>query len=76
MSTELPPQYSVDHAGRRVIRGLTIDQTIEFELLDASLPYAGKLLWLDQSDPPAAQQRWLELWAKHRDAAQGSSPRS
>jgi hypothetical protein len=76
MSTELPPQYSVDHEGRRVICGLTIDQTTEFELLDASLPYAGKLLWSDESDPPVPQQRWLELWAKHREAAQSSSPRS
>ena len=67
MSTEIPPAYDLDLRGRRVLKGLSYDETCEFERLDASLPYAGKVVWLDGLAPlSSTERRWLELWSKHR----------
>lgn len=67
-----PRRYFVDAGGRRVLIGLTLEETFEFERLD-SQPVAdlskgqalrdGKVLW-----PVAGEQRWQELYAKHDGA--------
>jgi hypothetical protein len=64
--------YSKDYLGRKVLIGLTIAETREFELLDAesSVDEHGQLFrWEtdDRSFPPN-QARWLELYKKHQAA--------
>ncbi|MGY4615535.1 hypothetical protein ACVWZ4_000762 [Bradyrhizobium sp. USDA 4472] len=67
-----PRRYFVDAGGRRVLIGLTFEETCEFERLDSqALP--------GQEDGPMArdgsvlcpvvgQQRWQELYSKHEGA--------
>lgn len=63
-----PRRYVVDIDGRRVIVGLTREETAEFEGLDNSLP-----LRLDERAENLASRgiasadegRWLELYDKH-----------
>ena len=66
-----PRRYFVDGHGRRVLVGLTIEETVEFERLDglAILNGGNVLLW-QEPDLPAAnpQRRWLELYTKHDSA--------
>ena len=56
--------YSLDIGGRRVLIGLSFEETKEFEGLDERMdsipPEFGTL--------PATDQRWLELYEKHRAA--------
>ena len=48
--------YEFDKKGRRVMIGLSFEETQEYELLEAQLPmYATEL-------------RWLELFNKHENA--------
>ena len=65
-------RYFVDAAGRRVLIGLTREETFEFERLDSRLvlgPVDGKSepdhreIWL-----AAGEQRWVELHEKHEGA--------
>lgn len=68
-----PRRYFVDAVGRRVLIGLTLEETFEFERLDGQPA-------LDQGGRPVAtlaetilwsadgEQRWLELYAKHDGA--------
>lgn len=68
-----PRRYFVDGSGRRVLIGLTPEETFEFERLDseASLGEVGKPAPRDGDVPPwqpAGERRWLELYAKHEGA--------
>ena len=64
-----PRRYFVDAGGHRILIGLTLEETFEFERLD-SQPVAnledGRVvrdkgfLW-----PVTGEQRWQELYAKH-----------
>ena len=67
-----PRRYFVDAVGRRVLIGLSLEETFEFERLDseqASAQEGGQAapdsrgLW-----PVAEEQRWLELYEKHDGA--------
>lgn len=65
----LPRRYFVDKNGRRVLIGLTIEETFEFETLD-SLPAVDEaghhVAWDEDGIPTTArEQRWLELYSKH-----------
>ena len=58
-----PRRYVVDVSGRRVLAGLTLEETSEFEGLDSSLPVLA-----ERDDdkraglvPSAGEGRWLEL---------------
>lgn len=65
-----PRRYFVDAVGRRVLIGLTPEETFEFERLD-SAPDDGRTeaIWIERSVQPApGERRWLELYAKHEDA--------
>jgi hypothetical protein len=55
-----PRRYFVDQNGRRVLVGLTIEETFEFETLDS----------LNENEPPTTtrERRWLELYGKHDKA--------
>ena len=61
-----PRRYVVDVSGRRVLVGLTLEETSEFEGLDAALPdregHGQRLV------PSAGEGRWLELYVKHDKA--------
>jgi hypothetical protein len=64
-----PRRYFVDAGGRRVLIGLTPEETFEFERLDGGqVPGVhtasnSRDLWLD-----AGEQRRLELYEKHEGA--------
>jgi hypothetical protein len=67
-----PRRYFVDAQGRRVLIGLTIDETFEFETLD-SLPAldedANHVAWDENGAPTSTREkRWLELYTKHEEA--------
>jgi hypothetical protein len=69
LKSNSPRRYFVDNDGRRVLIGLTFEETFEFEKLD-HLPALhdgdGHVLW-DASGLAATKQaeRWLELYRKH-----------
>jgi hypothetical protein len=70
-----PDGYCYDEHGRLVLIGLTVKQTREFERLDESLPFEGRLVWLTQDLPSLpTETRWHELWTTHRAAANASRP--
>ncbi|UFW88707.1 hypothetical protein BjapCC829_09505 [Bradyrhizobium barranii] len=54
-----PRRYFVDGGGRRVMIGLTPEETFEFERLDSEQA---------QVAPDAGEQRRLELYEKHEGA--------
>jgi hypothetical protein len=69
-SHDSPRRYFVDGSGQRVLVGLTIEETSEFETLDGLATVgSGKVLW-DESDQLGSKRhgRWLELYAKHEQA--------
>ncbi|EJN09147.1 hypothetical protein PMI42_06904 [Bradyrhizobium sp. YR681] len=65
-----PRRYFVDAGGRRVLIGLTPEETFEFERLDsgqapggAQAAPDGRVVW-----PDAGERRRLELYEKHDGA--------
>lgn len=73
LKNDSPRRYTVDSVGRRVIVGLTIEETIEFERLDNPATRRlndGHVLWNGSGAGPNknAEERWLELYAKHEQA--------
>jgi hypothetical protein len=73
LSNDSPRRYVVDSAGRRVLVGLTIEETFEFETLDRLAALDGRnghILWngRDRAGPGRSAQRWRELYAKHEQA--------
>ena len=71
-NNDAPRRYIVDSTGRRVLVGLTIEETIEFERLDSPAAHrlhVGHVLWDGRDASPAQpEQRWGELYAKHEQA--------
>jgi len=68
----LPRRYFVDGNGHRVLIGLTIEETSEFEALD-NLPVldevGGRVAGDENGIPTTARERrWLELYSKHDSA--------
>src|ERR1700732_2306328 len=65
-------RYFVDKNGRRVLIGLTIEETLEFERLDSlpALDESGNhLAWGENKiTPTTREQRCLELYSKHDSA--------
>jgi hypothetical protein len=63
--------YILDKMRRRVLAGLTAEETFEFELLDAQIPFDGKpncsSTGISLSE---AEHRWLELFDKMECASQ------
>ena len=65
--------YVLDKYRRRVLAGLTPEETSEFEILDAQLPFDGKpVSTLLPSLLPPKEQRWLELHEKMETARENS----
>jgi len=68
---DAPRRYIVDGAGQRVLVGLTISETIEFEALDKpdARPGAADLLGEAARVRQARHgERWVELYVKHERA--------
>ena len=63
-----PRRYVADVSGRRVLVGLTLEETSEFEGLDASLPVLGGEAHGAELMPSAVEGRWVELYDKHDKA--------
>lgn len=67
-----PRRYFVDEAGRRVLIGLTHEETFEFERLDSqpALPQGAGQAGRDSNGlwPADSEARWLVLYAKHEGA--------
>ena len=67
-----PRRYFVDEIGRRVLIGLTIEETSEFETLDSlpALDENGNHVARDEKGIPTTtrEKRWLELYSKHDQA--------
>jgi hypothetical protein len=55
-----PRRYFVDSSGHRVLVGLTIEETVEFESLDRRPS--------DDSNALGTPERWRELYTKHDEA--------
>jgi hypothetical protein len=55
-----PRRYFVDQVGRRVLIGLTVEETFEFETLDVPRE--------DGVPTTTRKKRWLELYNKHDQA--------
>jgi hypothetical protein len=70
-------EYLIDGNGHKVRIRLTHEETVEFEALDASLPYDREWIWPDKSLPLLPmEKRWLELWKKHEAPALAKAGRS
>lgn len=69
---DAPRRYIVDDTGRRILVGLTIEETLEFEKLDgaAALSSNGmRVIWnVRDAGPERPEHRWLELYSKHERA--------
>ena len=69
---QLPTRYDTDENGRRVLVGLTIEETFEFETLDSlpALDQGGNHVAWDENGVPTTtrEKRWLELYGKHDTA--------
>jgi hypothetical protein len=61
--------YQLDACGHRVLIGLSVDETAEFQRLDCAID-RGKSLPVIASDQWARAEdlRWLELYEKHQAA--------
>jgi hypothetical protein len=60
-----PRRYYVDQTGRRVLVGLTMEETFEFERLDQPDPLNGTF---GETAIVSREERWRELYMKHDDA--------
>lgn len=72
MAELFPRRYCVDKRGRHVLIGLSVEETLEFELLDEPplSDESGEPISLSSEGAPPTirEKRWLELYIKH-DAA-------
>jgi len=67
----LPKRYRIDENGRRVLVGLSIEETFEFETLDDISPFDESgyhIPWQDGVPITPREKRWLELYQKHEQA--------
>jgi hypothetical protein len=66
------PVFTADAQGRRIRVGLTSDETLEFERLDAREPldrHGQPIPWYAQSAAiRRSEDRWFELYRKHEEA--------
>ena len=68
----LTARHTIDHKGRRVLVGLSAEETREFETLDSIPPSEGggnRIAWTFGGDPTTSREkRWLELYTRHDEA--------
>jgi hypothetical protein len=65
-------RYTIDQNGRRVLVGLTLAETREFETLDSLPPSdsgGNRITWTFGGGPTTnREKRWLELYTRHDEA--------
>jgi hypothetical protein len=77
MTDRFKPAPQFDDQGRPVLAGLTFEETQEFEELDARLPFEGQHVWPREDLPILPlEQRWNELWVRHRAALAANNRKS
>ena len=66
----LTGRHTIDEKGRRVLVGLTAEETREFETLDSLSPSDGDgVAWTFDGVPTTGREkRWLQLYTKHDEA--------
>jgi hypothetical protein len=67
----LPKRYGTDKDGHRVLIGLSVEETFEFETLDDLSPLdetGASIAWRDGVPITTREKRWLELYQKHEEA--------
>jgi hypothetical protein len=68
----LAKRYRIDENGRRVLVGLSLAETREFETLDSLPPSDGgsdRIAWTFGGEPTTGRERrWLQLYTKHDEA--------
>jgi hypothetical protein len=67
----LPKRYGTDKDGLRVLIGLSVEETFEFEALDDLAPLdetGAQIAWRDGVPITDREKRWLQLYQKHEDA--------
>jgi hypothetical protein len=68
----LAERYHIDNSGRRVLVGLTVAETREFETLDSLSPSdeaGNRIAWTFGGEPTTGlEKRWLQLYARHHEA--------
>ena len=68
---KLPKRYQFDEGGRRVLVGLSIEETFEFETLSELTPLddsGSPIPWRDGLPITSRERRCLELYQKHEVA--------
>jgi len=68
---QLPKRYHIDEDGHRVLLGLSIEETFEFETLDDLAPRdetGTYIAWRDGVPITSREKRWLELYQKPDEA--------
>jgi len=69
---ELPPRrYYINEPGKRILIGLSVEETFEFETLERLSPTneSGHVAWSAGGCPTTTREKcWLELYAKHDNA--------
>ena len=63
-----PRRYFVDENARRVLIGLTIEETSEFEALDSRSSFDGSHVASARNAATTREVRWQELYSKHEQA--------
>jgi hypothetical protein len=68
----LTARHTIDEKGRRVLVGLSAEETQEFETLDSFPPSdssGNRIAWTFGGEPTTnREKRWLELYTKHDEA--------
>lgn len=67
-SQAAPRRYFVDAVGQRVLIGLTIEETREFEVLDRAQAEQHSVSVVGEAAPSSfgeGERRWLVLYQKH-----------
>jgi hypothetical protein len=76
---QLPKRYRIDVNGHRVLLGLSIEETFEFETLDDLPPLdetGTYIAWRDGVPVTSREKRWLELYQKHDEAWKAAERKS
>ncbi|HXO71359.1 MAG TPA: hypothetical protein VN838_20545 [Bradyrhizobium sp.] len=68
----LTGRHTINEKGRRVLVGLSAEETREFETLDSLSPSdssGNRIAWTFGGDPTTSREkRWLELYTRHDEA--------